>query len=236
MNNIVTAILSSDTNELYSDFVEPVTSAWKNLGFDVLAAQITSDDCYADPSEIPLGNQAQMIRMLLPALYPEIKFITTDVDMLPLSGEYFHKACDLVKSNDEVINISADAYPQQKRMPVCYFIGYGSAFSKVTGVKTKSDISDVMKAWWSEGQGWGTDELSFSKMAMEANNKGKISLKGYSRGWRHGIANGRIDRSAWNYDLINLAEGRYIDSHMLRPLEKHREYLVPLFHHVGVSI
>jgi hypothetical protein len=236
MSNIATAIFSSDANELYSNFVQPVTSAWKNLGFDVLAVQVTSDDCYADPSEIPLGNQAQMIRMLLPALYPELKFITTDVDMLPLSREYFRKACDLVKSDNEIINISADAYPEQVRMPVCYFMGYGSAFSKVTGVKTRSDISDVMKAWWSKGQGWGTDELSFTEMAMMANSKGSISLKGYARGWIRGIANDRIDRAHWVYDKDLLDKGQYIDSHMLRPLQSYRANLLPLFESIGVTI
>lgn len=236
MSNIATAIFSSDANELYSNFVQPVTSAWKNLGFDVLVVQVTSDDCYVDPLEIPLGNQAQMIRMLLPALYPELKFITTDVDMLPLSGEYFSKACDLVKSDNEIINISADAYPQQVRLPVCYFMGYGSAFSKVTGVKNRSDISDVMKAWWSKGQGWDTDELSFTKMAMEASNNGLVSLKGYARGWTHGMAHNRIDRACWIYDKDLLDKGQYIDSHMLRPLQSYRANLLPLFESIGVTI
>ena len=205
---------------------------------------ITLDDSnlLVDSAEVPKANQAQIIRMLWPALHPDTKFITTDVDMLPLNREYFHKAMELVESKDDLINISADAYPGQIRMPICYFAGYGSAFSTVTGVRSAEDIPTVMKKWWSESEGlsdeerWGTDEKAFTARAVSASNQGLIKLKGYARGWISGMAKDRIDRAFWHYDSKLLMNNAYIDSHMLRPLANYRDQLAPLFDHMGVTL
>lgn len=237
-----TVLICSNDNEMYKPFVEPVAKAWENMGFNVMVITLDDNNLLVDKSEVPSANQAQMIRMLWPALHPDTKFITTDVDMLPLNREYFHEAMELVEAKDDLINLSADAYPGKIRMPICYFAGYGSAFSTVTGVSSKSDISIVMKQWWSESMGlsdrerWATDEKAFTSRAVLASNQGLINLKGYARGWPQGMAKDRIDRGSWHYDLNRLMNNEYIDSHMLRPLENHKDQLAPLFEHMGVKI
>ena len=66
------------------------------------------------------------------------------------------------------------------------------------------------------GWGWDTDELYFGKKVNEYSNKNRI-IK-LNRGWSNGIANDRIDRVNWNYDITRLKNQKYIDSHSLRPL------------------
>jgi hypothetical protein len=229
------AIFSTDNNPLYSEFDYPVSKAWEHMGFEPMCVKMHEIEPFVPQQEIPLGNQAQMIRVLLPALFPERMFLVSDIDMLPLSAKYFQKAIELPAEN-EIINISADAYPGKERLPICYFLGKGKTFSKVTGVKTKQDISSVMKKWWSNGHKWDTDELCFTKELIEAVKSQKISFKGYSRGWYQGMANFRIDREKWVYDKNALMNSEYIDSHMLRPLSEYSELLAPLFAHVGAKL
>lgn len=228
------SIFSTNEHELYLPFVEPVSRAWENLGFEPLCVN-TSEQKFVSPDEIPTGNQAQMIRVLLPALYPERMFIVSDIDMLPLNASYFHKISELPKDN-QIVNVSADAYRGQKRFPICYFVGKGSTFSTITGVKNRDDISKVMKSWWSQGKGWDTDELCFTSEIFECLGRGSIDFAGYERGWTQGRAHYRIDRDFWVYDGDALSQGKYIDSHMLRPFSTNRHHLAPLFDSIGVKI
>ena len=228
------AIFSTNNHELYLPFVDPVSRVWENLGFEPMCVN-TSREPFVSTEEIPDGNQAQMIRVLLPSLYPERTFIVSDVDMLPLSVNYFQKIATLPEEN-QIINVSADAYPGQKRFPICYFVGKGSTFSAITGIKTREDISKVMKKWWSQNKGWETDELCFTSEIISSVNSGKVSFTGYARGWTQGRANNRIDRDLWTYDRNDLNNGKYIDSHMVRPFDKNREILREIFDICGVKI
>lgn len=228
------AIFSSNNHEFYLPFVEPVSRAWENLGFEPMCVN-TSEKLFVPNEEIPSGNQAQMIRVLLPALYPERIFVVTDIDMLPLNGEYFRQVSALPKER-QIVNVSADAYQGHQRLPICYFAGAGSTFSSITGVKTLDDISNVMRKWWSQGRGWETDELCFTAEIVEQTKSGEVEFAGYSRGWAQGRAHHRIDRDFWFYEKDALDQGKYIDSHMLRPLTKYREHLKPLFASVGVKV
>jgi hypothetical protein len=230
-----TVVFSSNENPLYLDFVEPVKKAWINMGFDVHVELLSNSKFYVDPNQIPIANQAQMIRALIPALYPDRTFILSDVDMLPLNSDYFINAANLPKEM-EIVNISADAYKNQIRMPICYFIGTGASFSAVTDVKKIDDVPEAMKRWWSFGHGWDTDEICFTKDLVECVNNGKVSFTGYARGWSQGRANYRIDRDLWVYDEDFLKSGKYIDSHMLRPLTNNKHLLKSLFESVGVDI
>lgn len=229
-------IFSSDENDLYKPFVEPVTAAWEGMGFEVMCVSIDESNHYADKSLIPYGNQAQMVRALLPALYPDRTFLVSDVDMLPLNKKYFEGVISLVDSDTKIVNVSADAYPGKLRFPMCYYAGRGSAFYNVTGIKDSEDVSNVMKKWWVNGLGWDTDELCFAAALEESAKLSRIDVSLYTRGWHQGRAIGRIDRDLWLYDREGLENGVYVDSHMLRPFGTYKHHLKPLFASVGVSI
>lgn len=234
--SVPVVIFSSDNGELYRPFVEPVTASWKNIGFEVMCDIIDENNCYVNPEIIPYGNQSQMIRALLPALHPERTFLISDVDMLPLSKKYFTQVMRLIDNDNKIVNVSADAYTGQSRLPMCYFAGTGKAFSAVTGIKSREDISRVMTEWWKRDKGWETDEICFTEALLTSSAKNEIELSLYKRGWCQGVAIGRIDRGAWVYDKEALELGAYIDSHMLRPFTDYVEQLRPVFRSVGVEI
>ncbi len=232
---------ASDTNPMYKDFEPYVTKAWESFGFEVNYTLIDSNNYFVDPSIIPFGNQSQICRVLLPALYPNRICITSDIDMIPLSKQYFKNGINLLNNQEskEILSLSADAYNNNstnfyKRHPICYLAGYGSTFSIVTKVKSYEDISQVMKEWWMKKHGWDTDEICFSTNLYSCIALDKISLIEQNRGWGNGIAKLRIDRANWNYNIQDLNNNKYIDSHMLRPLSSFKETLDPLFNSISI--
>lgn len=230
-------IFSTDTNPLYSQFKEPISKAWINLGFEPVCLSLDESNCFADPEKIPLGNQAQIIRVLYPSLFPNEKFIVSDIDMLPLNSEYFNLISQEVTDTKTLVNASADAYPQfQEKFPMCYYAGYGEVFSEITGIKSKDDIGRVMTEWFAKGNGWNTDEVCFFQNLKAALPKSNLTVKLFKRGWTQGRAHSRIDRDIWHYDSEALSQHKYIDSHLLRPFDRNIEYLRPLFESVGVMI
>ena len=233
---------ASDTNPMYSDFAPYVTKAWEKFGFEVNYTVIDKNNYFVEPSIIPFGNQSQICRVLLPALYPNRICITADIDMIPLSSEYFNNSIKLITSQQEnqILSLSADAYQNKatnfyKRHPICYLAGYGSAFSTVTSVKNYDDIGKVMIKWWNKKYGWDTDEICFSTNLYNCVALDKISLLEQNRGWNMGIANLRIDRDKWNYNIQDLNNNKYIDSHMLRPISKYKNMIEPLFLSLGID-
>ncbi|UCC20629.1 MAG: hypothetical protein JSV62_04895 [Promethearchaeota archaeon] len=235
MNEKPIVFFSSDKNTFYSDFSPYVIEAWESFGFEVNYCIIDENNYFVEPDIIPFGNQAQICRVLLPALYPDRICLTSDIDMLPLSRNYFLSSLQQINKNDKnvILSLSSDAYnswvKSYKRHPICYLAGFGEAFSVVSKVKSKKEISSVMLEWWNEKHGWNTDEICFSMNLYNAIKSNEIILKENLRGWNNGIANFRIDRDKWNYDYHKLLNNHYIDSHMLRPLQKYKNELKPLF-------
>lgn len=227
-------IFSSDSNPLYKDFLPYVTAAWKRLDFDVHFVEVTENSEFYVP-QIPIENQSQIIRVLLPSLYPEDSFITSDIDMLPISSEYFSQAKKLLKNDDQIINLSADAYEtSQRRHPICYWLAKGKTFSKITGIRDIKDLKNTMTEWYSKGLSWDTDEKIFSGLVLDKSSSEQINFVGYQRGWQQGIASRRIDRCSWNINKQALENNFYIDSHMVRPLKENLVWLEPIFKTLGL--
>lgn len=226
------AIYSSNENPDYYMFSEPIRQAWSNLGFESLFIGITPSRSILPPSEVPTANQSQIIRVLAPALFPDKLFITSDIDMIPLNSRYFHEACDLIDDDRTIVNLTSNAYDHESKFPICYYVGMGSAFAAVTGIKSNDDVQRIMKEWWDEGHGWVTDEVCFGREVVKANSEGRIKLD-----LRERLINPtRVDRSNWNFDHDKLMNHEYIDSHMLRPFLDHVENLRPIFGSIGVEI
>ena len=232
---------SSDRNPFYSDFAPYVKKAWESFGFEVYYNVVDENNFFVTPDLIPFGNQSQICRVLLPALFPDRVCITADIDMLPLSREYFMNSLNILNNENEnlFLSLSSDAYKSNhilpyKRHPICYLAGFGKTFSKITKVENEKQIGSIMLNWWAKGYKWDTDEICFSTNLYEELSKKTLSLKELNRGWNNGIANLRIDRDIWNYDLNKLNNHEYIDSHMLRPFSKFEEHLKPLFNSISI--
>lgn len=227
-------ILSSTRDALYADCAELVTTAWESLGYLPVLALVgpssgskvkvsaTTHVINVEPIEgLTEGFVAQTIRVLLPLMFPDDICITGDIDMVPMSKEYFDDLVEKAKQGKFVV-ASSDAYPKDsKRFPICYFTGKGSDFDKILNIDTSNTfwLEDTLKEWNSKGFGWDTDEIVFSDKLLGCTN---IDVLLDSRGWfnnQYGrIARDRIDRVCWSETLNHWQKtGSAIDAHLPRP-------------------
>ena len=226
--NIKYSIVSSDSNPMYLDFWPIVRDLWINLikikPILVLISDKTLVTDYGDYiiHEIEeLKNhssafQSQVVRMFITKYYDDDICLTSDIDMLPLSHQYFNTIVSEEK-DDSMVILSSDAY-QNIRYPLCYNVAKGKTFNQILNLNCSfQEYCDRLSLY---NQGWDTDELYFGKCVHEFQEKNRIILK--NRGWNYGMALSRIDRVQWHYDIQNLKNGKYIDCHSLRPYSQYK--------------
>jgi hypothetical protein len=218
------AIVSTDDNPLYSEFWGPVKTLWFNLiGIKPLLVKISDnnnieeyEDCIIHNIKkvegINTGFQSQIARMYVTKFYKEKVCLTSDIDMLPLSKNYFVKDIETI-DNDNLVIFSSDAYQGVARYPICYNAAKGEIFNDI--MQFENTFEEYCNKLFKMGLGWDTDELYFGKKVNIYTNQEKIVK--LNRGWEYGRAKKRIDRVFWVYDMNNLKNQSYIDSHSLRP-------------------
>lgn len=223
-------ILSTDDNPTYIQFWPLVAKAWQHwVGIKPTLALIANDDVVVDESlgdvirfkpipGIPTSFYAQVVRLLLPAaLYPHEVCILSDIDMLPLSKIFFMHSADKARDEDFVVYTDKAYDGSNMQYPICYNAARGSVFREIVGINSLEGIPAKVREWFGFKIGWTTDELIlFGLLLSWKGNPDRLIRLGYKMGSQ------RIDRSCWDFDEILLSSGYYVDSHMLRPYEKHR--------------
>jgi hypothetical protein len=223
-------IVSTNNDSTYIDFWPVVANLWQKAGFIPTLALIAEDDVEVDTSigevirfrpipGVPESLHAQSIRLLLPVLFPDDGCLISDIDMLPISREYYKSGAAL--SPDDAFLIYKDkAYAHNElKYPMCYFAARGDIFQKVFKVNTYDEIGARITEWAAEGHGWVTDETVLYREVCnwEKNEQGLI----------HRLGNGvgpRIDRLYWNLENLDaLVASGVIDCHCPRPYSINKE-------------
>lgn len=233
------AIVSTDHNPIYYEFWPLVAKSWKNFNIEPTLALIgdiklnyscgTIVTLPAMP-DIPSGFIAQVIRFIIPCLFPDEVSVIADIDMLPLSRNYF--STNVTKyADDSILVFSADAYKTEIRYPMCYIAAKGKYFQEIIGLKNTDlpSIQSFIKDLYALNLNWDTDELFFAKKLHESTLFSKVIF--LKRGWTP-YASKRIDRSSWQYSKLNLFFDKYIDAHCLRPLHEHMQQLGSLIEYI----
>lgn len=236
--NIDYVVVSSDSNKMYLDFWPIVQDMWSNLIKIKPILVLISDRDFITENEnfiihelklvknIDIGFQSQISRMYITKFYQNNVCLTSDIDMIPLNREYFNNSVSDV--NDEsIVILSSDAYGGN-RYPICYNVAKGHTFNEILDLDC--DFEDYCKRLLSYNQGWDTDELYFSKCVNNFKDKNRIIMK--KRGWDYGVANLRIDRSNWKYNIELLKNNYYIDSHSIRPYSLYKKEIDQLISYV----
>lgn len=221
-------IVSSDTNEMYLDFWEVIKPMWNNLvGIKPVLVLICDEESYVDDGDsiiikikqidnINIPLQAQLGRIYGLKYFENKNILISDIDMIPLNKEYF---TELIKDiNDESIIIySSDAYQGCERYPMCYISANSEIYKDIfelNNLNYEEFIDNMVDFNW----GWDTDEKYITKQI----NDSKYNLVKLNRGWSRGIAENRVDRVKWEYNVLDLIKGKYIDSHSLRPYKNYK--------------
>lgn len=225
-------ILGCDANPLYLEFWPIVAKTWKELvGIKPTLALIASKEVYVDESlgdiirfepipNIPTAFQAQVIRLLLPALFENEGCIISDMDMIPCQKDYFINA---------VINLPPDCFvvykdgafnsDEFKEYPMCYNAALGKTYKEIFKVDSSHDILTIIKEWYKLGLGWTSDQqILYAALNNWDQKDSRLIRLGHD-------VYPRIDRTYWKYDIMAVKKHLYIDSHMLRPYSQYRQYI-----------
>lgn len=231
-------LTACNENPLYIDFIPIFIKAWKKHipGIDVKIILIANDipdrfKIYSDNIILfpPIDNistafTGQYIRLLYPGILPyKNGVLITDMDMLPMSGEYYTENIKNIDDNKFVYyrDVLLDTYQE---IAMCYNVATPKTWSSVFKINTLQDIiirlqeknSTIQYEDRHGGSGWSTDQKDFYKFIMDWNNETQsfIYLKDSETGYR------RLDRDEAFYYNRNI---RYSDYHALRPYSKYKE-------------
>lgn len=222
-------IISSDDNPMYKDFYPIVSRRWLDLGIKTYYINITDKDEIIENEfgiihkiksldSFNTGFQSQVVR-LYASNFINGNIMMSDIDMLPINGDYFNKYVSEL-TDENVIIYSGQPYGNVPYYPMCYVLSHSSNFKKYLDIDIS--FSEYCKMLIDKyGQAWNTDEnFMYDKFQSNIDKLVIKTDRDFSR---------RVDRGNWNYDMNNLKKGYYIDSHMLRPYNIYRsqiDYLI----------
>lgn len=252
---------SCDSSPMYTEFWNPVSKYWKTkFGVHPVLLYIGDEDIslseeYGTVHRVPSvsGVPGYMCgcwgRFWITKKYLDKVCITGDIDMIPLSKDYF--ITQLKKyTDDSYVHLNSDGYYpgnfEAWKTPYNAVLGYdhvarGELFNKVYSFEDSfeqemykyrdTDFSKVTEyAYHPEkhlrhaskemGGNWGQDEIYSTHLLRKyLKDGGKVVTD-------CGIPRSRrIDRSNWQYVTDLVPQGHYIDSHLLRPYSKYQEHI-----------
>ncbi|QKJ30439.1 hypothetical protein HQ865_11955 [Mucilaginibacter mali] len=234
------AIVATSPMPLYYEFWPIVARGWRNIKIEPTVAAIGGLNLnhgegtvikFPQIEGIDPGFIAQVIRFIIPCFFPEEVSIIADIDMVPLSINYF-SANIRQYDNDDIIVFSSDAHPNELRYPMCYIAARGKYFQQIIGLNglDLNTIINFIKDLHSLNLKWDTDELFFAKKLHGSPLLSKVIF--LKRGWNP-MAKNRIDRGRWQYNKWGLVRNKYIDAHCVRPLHSHQKELKDIFEYVN---
>lgn len=230
------AIMSSNDNPMYFDFWEPVSKCWEKLGITPLLFYFGNKNI--NDSRVikvkPLEKYQEAIQLLwiryfAPKVLDQNKVsIISDIDMIPLSKNYFCESISNFTEDTYVhLNPCIETYG---RYPSCYHVAQNKKFVEILELDRFSSFEDSVKECLKYSQknyssGWFADENFASEMLKKNINKNVKLLK------RLGGQNGhRIDRATndlWckPFELSQISQQAYYDCHSIRPYKNHKQQI-----------
>ena len=216
-------IISSDDNPMYKDFYPIVAKRWLELGYKTYYLNISDSDEIIENEYgvihkikaldfVSTGFQSQVVR-LFSSNFIEGNIMMSDIDMLPINGEYYKQYVGEL-TNENVIIYSGQPYGNVPYYPMCYVLSHSSNFKKYLDIEN-INFSEYCKMLSDNyGQAWNTDEnFMYDRFQNYKENLVVKNDRDFSR---------RVDRGNWIYSIDLLKRGHYIDSHMLRPYNQYR--------------
>ena len=226
-------ILAVDNNSKYLDFWPMAAKAWKQIvGVEPTLAFIADESAEIDESlgdvyrfppieGVTPGNYASAIRLLFPMMFENEGCIIADIDMVPMSKDYFHDSVADVPGDHFVVyrdGAWGAVYNGEKgnRYPMCYLAAQGSTFKEVFGIGDIADIPAMVQRWFKLGFKRATDErVMFAAIHDWESFDTRCTRLGHGSGRR-------IGRRNWQYDKESVESGYFIDAHFPRPYKQYK--------------
>lgn len=222
-------ILSSDSNPIYLEFWPIVAPLWEAMGIKPTLALVSSEEVEVDASlgdvirffpinGIVPGMQPQLIRLLVPVLFPDEVCLVSDIDMLPLSPSYFFEGAQECSDRAFLVYRDKGYGEDSSRYPMCYVAAKGRTFASAFRVFSKKDIDTFILWANSLNLGWFTDEILLNYCVGEWEKRGRDVVR-----LGHTVER-RLDREDWEkIDFEKFDVREYIDCHCPRPYHSYKE-------------
>ena len=239
------AVVSSDSNPEYLDFWPYVAKAWKRIGIEPVLIYIdkeapdSSVNSYGrviyleSISDWTISQQAQCIRFWAAKLL-DAPFIISDIDMLPISGEYYKNGVASI-GDKGLVSYSSDIikyrwYRTNPQYPMCYLAGDTQSFIDLLEMKDNSH-QDFLRRLIRMNIRFGTDQKFFYNQSVKNRH---IVITHLERGWiEEKYATRRLDKAIWPKSDYNADE--YIDCHLPRPLSSNIGICKELFNKIRID-
>lgn len=252
---ITRVILASDSNEIYSQFWNPISKIYKE-NFDIHPTLVFFGT-YNQSRELGLSEAHGDIHYQKPVLdhhigwqttwslfwwmkkFPEDTFIIMGIDQVPLS-KHLIEVVPAQYDEDSYLMLADNGYDPQHWSkpsgvsPSSYHIVKGSVAQKIYGFEDTFDAeihkvaSSGIPAYYGEEKRWGLDEsYSSHKLRQYRDSGGKI----HSASMFKDICQNRIEccrTKETPYDEGRLKNGWYWDAHLCRPVSDHKQYIEKL--------
>lgn len=123
---------------------------------------------------------AQLIRLLYPCLIPNSNILITDIDIIPISHNYFIDSIKDILDNKFIT--WTNRYLDNKMYAICYNLANTSTWKKIFNINTINDINNFLISKYNSaysGQkncpGWYTDQLVLFEYVNNVNNVNNFS-------------------------------------------------------------
>ena len=228
-------VIASDDNPLYKDFYPIVAQQWHDLGYKTYYANITNKDSIETNKfgiihkikgidYIPTSFQSQVVRLFC-SNFITGNLLMSDIDMLPINGDYF-SSYDTDLNDNTVVLFSGQPYGVNPYYPMCYALSHSNTFKKYLDIDGLTFAQYCKMLSENYGIKWNTDEHFMYEKLQKYVPFLRVKQRDFSR---------RINRPDWIYDIKKLKQGHYIDSHMLRPYSTYKDQIDKLISDIKIS-
>lgn len=236
-------IHASDDKSFYLDFWPIVSKIWKKK-FEVEPVLLYFGN--GNPSTefgtvikmpiisgVPVNTQCQISRYWIPQTDLEAVWMTSDIDMLPISRHYFLGSISDIPE-DKWIHLNSDPSENHPHITYlcCYNVAKGKTFKEILDLPETFE-EFVHKDFWKENthnytpsgipdvlQHWGADEMWSSKMLNTFSDQSRM-VRLFRDCGPHECH--RIDRVNWSWNDQNVLSENYYDCHSIRPYSKYKQ-------------
>ena len=146
-----TVILASDDNPDYLDFWPIVSEAWESMGLEPILIYTGKENkdlkgniIKFNPNKLDSAFVAQNIRLLYPGILKNKNCIISDIDLLPLSKNYFYKSVLEIPDNKFVI-YRPDAGLPDNMISMMWNAANSNTWMEIFQINNESDIQKKLK-------------------------------------------------------------------------------------------
>lgn len=239
---IDTVILSSDDNPNYIQFWPIVSEAWSLMGIEPILIYTGEEKLKLKGNVINYGIKninssfvAQNIRILYPSLLSDRTCLVSDMDILPLSKNYFVDSVLNFNENSFII-YRPDAGLPSNMISLCWIAAASKTWYELFKVDSEKKIEKYLKKWYTknysiQGTAWYTDQIKLRKYVNKFSRKNKsriVELDDEEQGFFRFNRN-RLEK---HFSMMNeIPNTKFTDFHMPRPYDEYEELINKVFEH-----